>query len=155
MTRDADKYSRLTTATDFRITRTGSFLRKSNLDEVPQLVNILRGQMSIVGPRPEVPEFVDLDDERWKQTLSVRPGLTYEGTLFFRRQGEILGRHEDYVQYYRNEVLPVKLEYAVRYAEVATFRGDMLVIFATIGDILRPGSHSFSELPSKDEEGES
>lgn len=154
MARGADAHSRLTPATDSRITRLGHFLRKSNLDEIPQLLNVLRGQMSIVGPRPEVPEFVDLDDERWQRTLSVRPGLTYPGTLYFRRQGQILGRHQDYVQYYRDEVLPVKLQFAERYVEDATFWGDMSVILATVVDILRPGKHSAIELPDENEHDE-
>lgn len=131
----ADRSSRLTTGKDARVTRVGRFLRKSNLDELPQLVNVFLGQMSIVGPRPEVSEFVDLSDPRWKTTLSVRPGLTAPITVEFRNEGEILSTYSDPVAAYRAVILPTKLDGYVDYVRKRSFLGDIRIIFATFLDI--------------------
>lgn len=132
----ADKSLRLTTAGDSRITKVGAFIRRTNLDELPQLLNVIKGEMSLVGPRPEVPEFVDMADPRWLTTLSVRPGMTAPVTVEFRREGEILQGYADPVEGYRREVLPAKLDLNMRYVRTRTFWGDIGTIFATFRDIV-------------------
>lgn len=133
----ADKSSRLTTAGDSRITKVGGFLRRSNLDELPQLINVVKGDMSLVGPRPEVMEFVDMTDPRWVTTLSVRPGMTAPVTVEFRREGEILARYKDPVEGYRKEILPRKLELNMEYVRTRSFAGDLKAIWETFVDIVR------------------
>lgn len=133
----ADRSSRITPGNDPRITRLGAFLRRTNLDELPQLWNVLVGDMSLVGPRPEVPEFVDLADPLWRQALLVRPGMTSPETLTLRREGEILATFTDPEKGYREVVLPAKLAQAAAYAEKRTFGGDLRVILATLGSIVR------------------
>lgn len=134
---DADRSGRLTPAGDVRITRVGRFIRKTNLDELPQLWNVLRGDLSLVGPRPEVPEYVDLDDVKWRTVLSVRPGMTSPETIQFRREGEILARYDDPDRGYQEEVLPEKLRLAGDYVANRTFTGDLKTIFGTFVDIVK------------------
>jgi len=121
--------SRLTTKRDPRVTRVGQILRWFKLDEVPQLLNILRGDMSLIGPRPEDPHFVVTYDERQRRTLSVRPGML--------GPSQILGRDElesypeglkDTEQYYLDHILPEKLERDIEYVDHATFLGDMRLL---------------------------
>ena len=138
----ADRSGRLTVGRDPRITPIGNFLRKSNLDELPQLVNVFKGDMSLVGPRPEVPEFVDMADPRWVETLSVRPGMTAPVTLEFRREAEILAKYPDPAKGYREEVLPRKLELNCAYVRTRSFWKDVGTIFQTFFDIVRGKSRS-------------
>ena len=91
------------------ITRFGSFLRKTKLDELPQLINIIRGEMSVVGPRPETPNFVALYNEEQQEVLNVRPGLTDYATLNFINESEILAEHEDPEKAYVEIKMPKKL----------------------------------------------
>lgn len=132
----ADRSSRLTTGNDPRVTRVGAALRRTNLDELPQLANVLKGDMSLVGPRPEVPEFVDMSDPLWRETLSVRPGMTAPVTVELRREAEILAQFEDPVEGYRAELLPTKLLRNVEYVRGRTFVGDLRVLLATFRDII-------------------
>jgi lipopolysaccharide/colanic/teichoic acid biosynthesis glycosyltransferase len=104
---------RLTCAGDQRITRIGRALRKYKLDELPQLWNIVRGEMSWIGPRPEVPEFVNLDDPLWKKVLLLRPGLADAATFAFRNEEHLLAAAPDPEEYYRREILPRKLRMSI------------------------------------------
>jgi lipopolysaccharide/colanic/teichoic acid biosynthesis glycosyltransferase len=122
----------ITAAGDARVTRTGRVLRRFKLDELPQLWNVLKGEMSIVGPRPEVPEFVDLHDARWREALSVRPGVTAPASLAFLGEEQMLARANDPVRLYRESILPAKLELNVRYARSRSFAGDLRVIGETL-----------------------
>lgn len=137
MVAGADRSQRLTPSNDLRMTRLGPFLRRTNLDELPQLLNVLRGEMSLVGPRPEVPEFVDLNDPRWIESLSVRPGMTAPVTIAHRREGDELASFEDPVAGYREVVLPRKLDMNVQYVRTRSLRGDVRSVFDTLADIVQ------------------
>jgi lipopolysaccharide/colanic/teichoic acid biosynthesis glycosyltransferase len=106
----------VTVAGDDRITRVGRFLRATKLDELPQFWNVLRGDMSLVGPRPEVPEYVDLFRERYRTVLTVRPGITDLASIHFRNEEEVLSRSADPLREYAERVLPAKLDLAEEYA---------------------------------------
>ena len=119
-----------------RVTRIGKILRKTKFDEFPQLWNVLVGDMSIVGPRPEVQKWVEAYPERWKQVLTVKPGITDNAAIEFRNEEEILSRAADPQNTYRNEILPRKLALYEQYAVNNSFTGDILIIFRTIWTIL-------------------
>ena len=133
----------LTRAGDARITRVGRLLRKWKLDEIPQLWNVLRGDMSIVGPRPHLRRLLGQGSEV-RQFLSIRPGVTGAATVFFRHEEEILPkkiREEELESYYIETILPKKMKLDVDYAARATFRSDMVLLFSTaIEVIFRHGS---------------
>ena len=118
---------------DHRITTTGRFLRRRRLDEFPQLVNVLVGHMSLVGPRPEVPRYVDLEDPRWTVVLSVRPGITGPDSLAFRNEGIELAAADDADRHYREVILPEKLKVQMQYAKERTVLGDVRLLFRTLG----------------------
>ena len=101
--------------TDQRITPIGHALRRHRMDEWPQLWNVLRGDMSMVGPRPEVPRFVDLQDPQWKVVLQVRPGITGPDALAFKDEGDLLSRSDDPESTYREDILPAKLKICLLY----------------------------------------
>lgn len=121
-----------------RVTRFGRILRKSKLDELPQLWNVLVGDMSIVGPRPEVPAWTTVYPERWEIVLSVRPGITDPASIVFRDEEAILAAAPDPEECYRNEILPRKLDLATEYAIHRTLLGDLRIILRTALAILRP-----------------
>ncbi len=122
----------LTAGGDARITRVGAALRRLRLDEWPQLWNVLRGEMSLVGPRPEDPSLVDLRDRRWTRVLSVRPGITGPTQLAWAAREPGLLRGADRVATYRREILPAKLASDVRYVEGRSIRGDLRLLAATL-----------------------
>jgi lipopolysaccharide/colanic/teichoic acid biosynthesis glycosyltransferase len=122
----------LTFAGDPRITRVGRWLRATKIDELPQLFNVLRGDMSLVGPRPEVPEYVDIFRDRFGPVLRVRPGLTDPASLRYRNESALLGAVPDPELEYRQRILPDKLRLSTEYAERATLRTDMALIFQTL-----------------------
>lgn len=128
----------ITVGTDPRITRIGSWLRSSKVDELPQFIDVLLGDMSLVGPRPEVPKYVAMypADVREK-VLSVRPGITDLASLEFRREGELLAQASDPEREYVEVVMPQKLRYAVRYVEQASVLTDLRIIGLTLKTLLR------------------
>lgn len=131
----------LTAGGDPRITRLGRFLRRTKLDELPQLWNVLRGDMSLVGPRPEVPEYVArYPAELRAKVLSVRPGITADAALeFLDEEGEL--RHApDPEAWYLERILPRKLELYARYVDRWTLRGDLMTILRTAVAVVRPRS---------------
>lgn len=126
---------------DPRVTKVGRFLRRTKLDELPELINILRGDMSWVGPRPEVPRYVDLDDPGWQQVLNVRPGITDPVTLRFRNEDELLASvEEDRDAFYRGKVIPFKLRGYLEYQSTRSPGSDLAVLLRTVVAILIPGS---------------
>lgn len=127
----------ITVGADDRVTRVGQWLRKYKLDELPQLLDVWLGHMSLVGPRPEVPRYVacypvDVRDV----VLSVRPGITDRASIEFKDENQILGRSDDPHAAYVNEVLPIKLRYYVDYVRDRSFCGDIAVILATIRSLV-------------------
>lgn len=132
-----DKGLQLTTSDDKRITRSGRFLRKTKLDELPQLINVLIGEMSLVGPRPEVPKYVRYyPEEVRKIVLSVPPGITDRASLEFKNENEILNLSKNPEKTYIDEILPVKLEYYVEYVENRTLFGDIKIIIDTFWELI-------------------
>ena len=122
----------VTCGQDARITRVGAFLRAFKLDELPQLWNVFCGDMSLVGPRPEVPMFVERFRPDYEEILSVRPGITDPASIRYRSEAEILGRTQDPVNYYANVILPDKIAISRAYVRSANFWKDISLIFQTI-----------------------
>jgi lipopolysaccharide/colanic/teichoic acid biosynthesis glycosyltransferase len=123
----------ITVGADPRITRTGSFLRHYRLDELPQFIDVLKGDMSLVGPRPEVPRYVAMYPEEMKnKVLSVRPGITDPASLEFVDEGELLARAADPEREYVEVILPRKLQRAADYAAHATLWSDLGVLGRTL-----------------------
>ncbi len=139
MVTDAERLGlQITVGADVRVTRVGQWLRKFKLDELPQLLDVWLGHMSLVGPRPEVPRYVacypaDVRDV----VLSVRPGITDRASIEYKDENEVLGRATDPHYAYVNEVLPIKLRYCVAYVENRSFMGDLAIIFATVRAVAR------------------
>jgi lipopolysaccharide/colanic/teichoic acid biosynthesis glycosyltransferase len=123
----------LTVRGDTRITRAGMFLRKSKFDELPQLINVLAGDMSIVGPRPEVPEFMKFytPDQR-AIILSMRPGITDYAALLFRDESSLLDRERDPIGVYRREIMPIKFACYEHYNREIGMLNDLRIILATL-----------------------
>lgn len=136
---DAEKKGlQVTVGDDPRITNSGKFLRKSKLDELPQLINVLIGDMSIVGPRPEVPIFMnEYDDGTRKVILSVRPGITDRASIEFTNEAELLDSSSDPKKTYITEIMPIKASYYVEYVNNHNFFSDISIIFATLQKILK------------------
>lgn len=134
----ADKKGLLTVGNkDNRITRIGYFLRKYKLDELPQLFNVLKGDMSFVGPRPEVKKYVDLYNEEQRKVLSVKPGITDYASIKYFNENEILGKSAHPEETYINEVMPEKLKINLTYIQNQSFITDLKIIFQTIFKILK------------------
>ncbi len=126
----------ITVAGDDRVTRVGRWLRLTKLDELPQLVNVLRGEMSIVGPRPEVPRYVALFPREFEDVLSVRPGITDPASLKYRDEGALLQQAEDAEALYVSTILPDKLHISAAYVESQSLRMDLAVIARTIRELV-------------------
>ena len=121
---------------DNRITKVGYFLRKYKIDELPQLINIVKGDMSFVGPRPEVRKYVDLYDMDQLKVLSVKPGLTDYSSLYFINESEILSQSSNPEETYIHIILPAKLELCKKYIKESSFRTDIKIIVQTIFKII-------------------
>lgn len=115
-----------------RVTRVGSILRRTKLDELPQLWNVLKGDMSFVGPRPEVRKWVDTYPEHWAIVLHVRPGITDRASMLFRNEEEILAASNHPEETYKNVILPQKLKLYEEYVRTQSFWGDIKIIFQTL-----------------------
>jgi lipopolysaccharide/colanic/teichoic acid biosynthesis glycosyltransferase len=121
----------VTGADDPRITRMGQFLRRTKLDELPQLINVLRGEMSIVGPRPEDPRYVALYTDEQRQVLNVRPGITSPASVEFRNEENLL-TGDDWEMHYIEYILPAKLAVDLEYVRRPSIMRDIGIIFSTI-----------------------
>lgn len=122
---------------DNRITKVGYFLRKYKIDEFPQLINVLKGDMSIVGPRPEVRKYVDMYSPEQLKVLSVRPGLTDYASIKYVNENEVLAASDNPEQTYIDEVMPAKLELNLQYIENQSVIEDIKLIFKTFVAILK------------------
>lgn len=138
MRQDAERLGgQLTYGRDPRITRFGAILRATKLDELPQLANVVRGDMAIVGPRPEVPRYVELYTERQRRVLDVLPGITDPASIHYRNEAELLAESDDPEATYVDVIMPHKLELNLTYLERRTFWSDLGVIAATLARLFR------------------
>jgi lipopolysaccharide/colanic/teichoic acid biosynthesis glycosyltransferase len=128
----------LTVAGDRRITRVGRVIRATKIDELPQLWNVFRGEMSVVGPRPTVPELVESCSERYRKILTMRPGITDLASIYYRNEEQILARARDPVIQYRERILPVKLKLAERYLRQRSGMVDFVIMLRTAAVTLLP-----------------
>lgn len=134
MVMDAERLGRaITVGGDARITRVGHWLRATKVDELPQLLNVLTGDMSLVGPRPEVQKYVDLYSEDQCRVLELRPGITDLASVKYRRESELLAGAEDPDRTYVDEIMPEKIRINLEYAGQASLVGDFKVILMTLG----------------------
>jgi lipopolysaccharide/colanic/teichoic acid biosynthesis glycosyltransferase len=135
---DADRIGGSCTADDDkRITPVGKLLRKTKLDELPQLINVLKGEMSLVGPRPETEEFTKLYDVRQQQILTLRPGITDFATIWDSDEGSKLAGHGDPEKAYLETILPTKLELQLKYLETRSFWLDVQLLLRTVVLVLK------------------
>lgn len=125
----------LTVGGDRRVTRVGKLLRKTKLDELPQLFNVIAGEMSMVGPRPEVPRYVEMYTEGQRQVLALNPGITDEASIKYRAESEVLAQSTDPERTYVEELMPEKIELNMQYARHASMATDIMVILRTIGKL--------------------
>lgn len=138
MKTNSDQSGLLTVGTrDTRITKTGYILRKYKLDELPQLFNVLKGEMALVGPRPEVEKYVDLYSEKQRKILDVKPGITDLASIKYINENEILGNSEDAEKTYVDEIMPHKIEINLKFIEERNFFKNIGIILKTIFSILR------------------
>jgi lipopolysaccharide/colanic/teichoic acid biosynthesis glycosyltransferase len=121
----------ITAAGDLRITKLGAWLRQLKIDELPQLINVLMGDMSLIGPRPEVPEYVQWSDQRWQEVLGVRPGITDLASLTFRNEEALLGAVSNPEAHYRSVILPEKLRLNLQYEHSRSLSRDLKLLWLT------------------------
>lgn len=126
----------ITVSGDARITRFGRVLRRTKLDELPQLVNVLRGDMSLVGPRPELPKYVELFKKEYEQILSVRPGLTDPASIEYIDESEVLARASDPEREYITAILPRKVSVSGKYVASRSVTGDIRLMLKTVRRLL-------------------
>ena len=132
----SDKTSQITIGErDSRITRSGIIIRKYKLDELPQLINVFIGDMSFVGPRPEVPKYVDLYTEAQRHVLDVRPGITDMASIKYINENELLGKANNPEDYYIHTIMPDKLSINLEYVKNNSFMDDVTIIFKTLSKI--------------------
>ncbi len=124
--------TKITGAGDHRVTRVGRILRCYKIDELPQLWNVLRGDMNLIGPRPEIPEYVDLASTSWKQVLTVRPGISDLATLVYRDEEALLGLSDNTERFYRDVVLPGKLALSLHYSRTRSISSDLRLLLLTV-----------------------
>ena len=135
---DADKKGLITVGgRDPRITRSGYFIRKYKLDELPQLINVLVGDMSLVGPRPEVRKYVDLYTDEQQRVLSVKPGITDYASIEYMDENEILGKSSDPEKTYIEEIMPEKIKYNMKYINNKSLFEYFKIILLTVLKIVR------------------
>lgn len=135
---DADRKGlQITVGRDSRITRMGALLRKTKLDELAQLLNVFLGQMSFVGPRPEVPRYVAMYTPYQRQVLLVRPGITDYASIAYRNENDLLAGAEDPERMYVEEIMPAKLELNMKYLRRVSPLEDIRLIFMTIAAVIR------------------
>lgn len=135
---DADKKGlQITVGRDNRITRVGAFLRKTKLDELAQLINVFTGEMSFVGPRPEVPKYVDLYTPYQRQVLLVRPGITDYASIAYRNENDLLAGAQDPERMYIDVIMPDKIELNMKYLREISPLADIRLILSTVIAVIR------------------
>lgn len=144
---DAEKRGAFSTANeDARVTRIGRALRRHKLDELPQLINVLKGEMSFVGPRPEVQRFADIYTQEEKAIMSIRPGITDWASIWNSDEGSILAGAEDPDKAYMELIRPTKIKLQLKYVRDRSFWTDIKIIFLTLLAIVRPHSQAVREI---------
>jgi lipopolysaccharide/colanic/teichoic acid biosynthesis glycosyltransferase len=140
MRRDSDKMGQLTVGMrDPRITSIGYFLRKFKLDEFPQFINVLIGQMSVVGPRPEVKEYTDLYSAKQREVLALKPGITDYASLQYYDENRLLGESDNPRETYINEIMPTKIEINRKYINNPTLSEDLKIVWMTFLKVIGRG----------------
>lgn len=138
MVTDAErKGMQITVGNDARITKVGAFLRKTKIDELPQLINVLLGQMSFVGPRPEVPHYVEMYDDYQRNILRIKPGITELASIVYRDENDLLAVSDDPEKTYIEDIMPKKIELNMQYMQKMNVFYDIKLIFATFAAVLR------------------
>ena len=138
MVTDAEKKGLITVGGhDPRVTRSGYFIRKYKLDELPQLVNVLKGDMSLVGPRPEVRKYVDLYDTYQRKVLRVKPGITDYASIEYIDENEMLGNSDNPEKVYIEQVMPEKIRYNMKFINNRSLKEYFKIIFLTVGKIIQ------------------
>jgi len=127
-----EKGLQITSKDDPRITKIGKFIRTTKIDELPQLINVLKGEMSLIGPRPEVEKYVNIKKDEYKKVLSIKPGITDNAAIEFRDEEIILMQHEDKEKAYIDIILPKKIQLYYDYIDNISFKQDIFLIFKTI-----------------------
>jgi lipopolysaccharide/colanic/teichoic acid biosynthesis glycosyltransferase len=140
--------AKITAADDIRVTSVGRLLRRSKIDELPELMNVLRGDMSFVGPRPEVPDFVDLENPEWQEVLGHRPGITDPVTLRLRNEEQLLAKVSDKERYYREVIQPYKLRGYLRFVRDKSWKTDIRIVARTVWAVAFPAT---VRTPSREE----
>lgn len=136
MKNNSEGNKQITVGNDSRITSIGRMLRKTKLDELPQLFNVIKGEMSLVGPRPEVPKYVELYTEEQKNILKVRAGITDYASIYFSNESELLGKAKDPDKYYIEKIMPYKIKLNQKYIENMGITTDIKIIFLTIFKVM-------------------
>jgi lipopolysaccharide/colanic/teichoic acid biosynthesis glycosyltransferase len=137
---------------DARVTRLGKFIRKTKIDELPELINVLKGEMSIIGPRPEVLRYVKIYPDKFNKILSVRPGLSDFASIKYRDEEKILSNQSDPERFYIETILPDKLRLAQQYVDAISFQTDMKIIFETLKEVLGKQRRHAESVKCKGEE---
>jgi lipopolysaccharide/colanic/teichoic acid biosynthesis glycosyltransferase len=136
----------ITVSGDRRVTKVGKFLRQYKIDELPQLFNVLKGEMSFVGPRPEVKKYVQLFKKDYKKLLRIRPGITDPASLKYSDEEGILSLSENWEEDYEKRILPEKIHLSLQYVEHCSILTDLNIILKTL---LKAGRHKSPQLPSR------
>lgn len=139
----------ITVGKDKRITKSGYFLRKTKLDELPQLINVLLGNMSFVGPRPEVPKYVAMYDKNQKSILKVKPGITDIASIYFRNECDILAYEIEPEKAYVEKIMPFKIELNNLYISNINIRNDIKIIYLTIYAVISGKAPSYFKEENK------
>jgi lipopolysaccharide/colanic/teichoic acid biosynthesis glycosyltransferase len=138
MVKDASKIGPpITPANDPRITKIGKLLRKFKVDEMLQIFNVVKGDMSVIGPRPELKKYIDMFKDDYKEVLKIKPGMTDYALIAFRNEEEILGKFDNVEEGYIKEVLPEKIRLYRKYLNEIGLSTDIKIFFTTIWEILR------------------
>lgn len=132
MKENSEGNKQITVGNDMRITGIGKILRKTKLDELPQLFNVIKGEMSLVGPRPEVPKYINLYNEEQKKILNVPAGITDYASIYFSNESELLGKAKDPEKFYIEKIMPYKIELNQKYIENISIFTDVKIIILTI-----------------------
>ena len=137
MTSNADKKGEITVGNDSRITKPGKWIRKFKIDELPQFFNVLKGDMSVVGPRPEVAKYIALYNSEQLKVLSVKPGITDYASIVYFDENQLLGESEDPEKTYIEVIMPNKLKLNLKYIEEKSLYVDLKIIFSTLFKIFK------------------
>jgi lipopolysaccharide/colanic/teichoic acid biosynthesis glycosyltransferase len=137
MNSNSEKNGEITIGNDSRITKPGKWIRKFKIDELPQFFNVLKGEMSVVGPRPEVQKYIELYDEKQLKVLGVKPGITDYASIVYFDENQLLGESQDPNKTYVEVIMPNKLKLNLKYIEEKSLLVDLKIIFSTIMKVIK------------------